>query len=95
MKVTLGQLGIHQGSIAESNLEAIDLSTFNAKANIKSAVSLVEEVTAALNDLEPGHAMKKLCRHLRRLVSSMPALPWWMWGPGQSILASAHLGHTP
>ena len=45
-KVALGQLCIRQGSIAEANSEAIDLSTFKSKADIQSALILVEEAKA-------------------------------------------------
>ena len=42
-KVTFGQLGICQGSISEAASGAIDLSTFKAKEDITTALSLLEE----------------------------------------------------
>ena len=69
-KVTLGQLGIRKGSISEANSEAIDLSTFKAKDDI-SALSLVEEVKAALDDMELGDVVKKLHRYLSRATRSL------------------------
>ena len=47
--------------IAEANSEVIDLSTFKVKANIRSALSLVEEAKAALDDMELGHTVKMIC----------------------------------
>ena len=63
--VSLSQLGVRQGMIAEANSEAIDLSTFNMKADIKSALSPVEEAKAGLKDPELGHSIKKIrkCHH--------------------------------
>ena len=69
-KVDLGQLVIHQGLITEANLEAIELPTVKAKANIKSALSLMEEAKAALYDLELGHVARKLHRRLHRTMKN-------------------------
>ena len=70
-KVALGQLSIRQSLIAETNSEAIDLSTFKAKADIRSALTLVEEAKAALDDLELGHAAKRLYRCLHRTTKAL------------------------
>ena len=70
-KVTLGQLGLWKGLISEANSEAIDLSTFKAKEDITSALSLMEEAKASLDDMELGHAAKKLHRRLHRAARSL------------------------
>ena len=65
-KVPLGQLSVRHGMNAEANSEAIDLSTFNAKADIKSALSLVEEPKATLKDPgldRPARKIRK-CLHM-------------------------------
>ena len=67
--MALDQLGTSQGSIAEANSEAIDLSTFKAKANIRSALTLVDEAKVALDEL--GHAAKSMRRHLRRTTKAL------------------------
>ena len=69
-EVTLGQFGIQQGSISEANSEAIDLSTFKMK-DITADLSLVEDVKAAMDNMELGHAARKLDRHLRRATKSL------------------------
>ena len=51
--------------------QAIDLSIFNAKAVIKSALSLVEEAKVALDDMELRYAAKRLHRCLRRAKKSL------------------------
>ena len=65
-EVSHGQLTIRNGAIAEGNSQSIDLTTVNAKVDIKSTLFLVEEAKSALDELELGHAAKKmymcLCR---------------------------------
>ena len=39
--VSYGQLAIRNGAIAKANSQAVDLATFNAKSDIKAALSLV------------------------------------------------------
>ena len=46
-KVSPGQLAIRNGAIAEANSQAVDLVTFNAKADIKAALSLVKDANTA------------------------------------------------
>ena len=70
-KVALSQLSIWQGSIAEANSKAIDLSTFKAKAEIRSAFTRVDEANAALDDLELGYAVK-MRRYLYRTIKQIP-----------------------
>ena len=53
-EVTFGQLGIHQGSVAEAASKAIDLSTFKAKEDLTTALSLLKEAQAAVDRLESG-----------------------------------------
>ena len=55
-KVTFGQLGICQGSVAEATSEAIDLSTFKVKEDITTALLLLEKAQAAVDRLESGHS---------------------------------------
>ena len=69
-EVSLRQLSIQQGSVSEANSEAIDVSTFKAKEDI-SALSLMEEAKMILDDLEPGHAVRKLHKHLHRASRSL------------------------
>ena len=47
------------------------MSTFNVKAIIKSARSLVEEAKVVLDDLELGHAVKRLHGCLHRAKQSL------------------------
>ena len=73
-KVSLAQLGIWQGSVSESNSKAIDVSTFNMKEDITSALSFVEEARMILDDfnpVEPDHAVRKLHKRLCRAARSM------------------------
>ena len=63
--MALGQLGKREGLIAEANSEAIDLSTIKAKADI------MDDVKASLDDLELGHAAKRLRRCLRRTTKPL------------------------
>ena len=70
-EVTLRQLGIHQGSTVEANSEAIDLSTFNMKADIKSALSPMEEAKATLQDQELGPILRNLHRCLHRASKTL------------------------
>ena len=58
-EVAFDQLGIHQGSIAEAASEAIDLSTFKAKEDITTALSLLEKAQAAVDHLESGTEVYK------------------------------------
>ena len=70
-EVSLSQLGIRQGAIAEANSEAIDLSTFNTKADIKSAFSLVEEAKAALKDPGLGRPTRKIRKHFYKALKTL------------------------
>ena len=65
-KVFYGQLAIRNGTITTAKSQSVDFATFIAKADIKSALSLVEEAKAALEELHLGHAAMGMCKHLRR-----------------------------
>ena len=65
-KVSISQLGIHQGSISEAASKAIDLSTFKVKEGISATLSLMEEAKIAVDKLEPGSAVSMMHRCLRR-----------------------------
>ena len=72
--MALGQLSIRQGLITETNSEAIDLLTFRVKSDIRSALTLVEEAKMALEDLELGHAARRLCRCLCRTIPAIKSV---------------------
>ena len=67
--MTLGQLSIRQGSIAQVNSEATD---FKAKADIRSALTLVDKSNADLDDLELGHG----CVGVSAGPLKPASLPW-------------------
>ena len=67
--VSLGQLGIRQGTVSEANSEVIDVAAFRAKEEITSALSFVEDARATLDEFgptEPAHGVRKLQKRLRR-----------------------------
>ena len=64
-EVSHGHIAIRNGAIAKANSQAVDLVTFNAKSDIKAALSLVEEANTALEMLQ-GCTAKSLCKQLHR-----------------------------
>ena len=70
-KVAFDYLDIWQGTIAEDNAEAADLSTFKAKADIRSALSLVDDVKVLPDDLKLGNTAKKMHRHFCRTTKAL------------------------
>ena len=90
-KVAHDQLAIRKGAITEANSQGIHLSTLNAKANIKLAFSQIEEAKIALDELELGHAVKRLHRCLCRAERSLKTT----WGHTQSAsLANAGIKYA-
>ena len=70
-EVSLSQLGVRQSTLEEANSEAIDLSTFNVKTDIKSALSVMEEAKAALKDLGLGCPTRNICKHLCKTSNNL------------------------
>ena len=65
-QVAFCQLGIRQGSVAEAASEAINLSTFKAKEDLTTALSLLEEAQAAVDHLESDKESRCITICLRR-----------------------------
>ena len=66
-QVSQGQVAIKNSMISKANSQAIALATFNAKV----ALFLVEETKVTLDELELGHATKRMHKDLRRAQQSL------------------------